>query len=274
MQSVRVPTTANDVWGAMLRTLADQGERVAPRGQRCREFTGATSYWDMDRPVITVRTRKLNYRFMCAEAAWILSGDNRTSSIVPFNSKLMDFSDDTLTFRGAYGPPFRDQLPYLARVLCTDPETRQAVATIWRPRPEATRDVPCTVALQFLVREGALRLIVTMRSSDAWLGIPYDVFNFSMMGAYVLAYLRQCDPLWSDTKLGQLQINAGSQHLYERDLDGVARVSEDSSGWKYPPYDPDGVTPDDLVTHLWKLAKDGESPLPYFLSNLDELRRN
>ena len=53
-----------------------------------------------------------------------------------------------------------------------------------------------------------------MRSSDAWLGWPYDAFNFTCISIYTLLQLMHQHR--KTYKLGNLSINAGSQHLYER----------------------------------------------------------
>jgi len=54
-----------------------------------------------------------------------------------------------------------------------------------------------------------------MRSNDAWLGVPYDTFNFSAISFYIACCLNfrglKC-------KLGELSIQAGSRHIYESDF--------------------------------------------------------
>lgn len=202
----------NEVWLSLLKSLLDSPP-AAPREKPTRERLAYQSVINMEQPVVTVAARKLGYRFLLAEAAWILSGDNRVETIAPYSREIKRFSDDGITFAGAYGPPLADQLSWIVRRLLEDPESRQAVATIWRPRPAASLDVPCTVALQWLIRYGRLQCVATMRSSDAWLGWPYDVFNFSCVSAYVAASLMKTGGRCH--QLGNLYLTAGSQHLYE-----------------------------------------------------------
>jgi thymidylate synthase len=54
-----------------------------------------------------------------------------------------------------------------------------------------------------------------MRSSDIWLGWPYDVFTFSMVGAAVAIALRKAG---CAVELGDLVLNAGSSHVYETNV--------------------------------------------------------
>ena len=254
-------TDVNQVWLHLLATLLATGKPHAPRNEQTLELLGYQTIIPMESPVVTVTARKLGRKFLAAEAAWILSGDNRVSSIAPFSKEIVKFSDDGLTFNGAYGPRFVDQVGYVVRSLARDPETRQAVLTTWRERPSASVDVPCTVALQFILRDGRLHCMVTMRSSDCWLGIVYDWHAFSMMASYVLLSLR-CQggvaPFWKDVTLGDLYLTAGSQHLYlrNRELAEACLKTPTDLGKPYPPYPLDSFNgPDDLIASLWERAR-------------------
>lgn len=244
-------------WRWVVRDLLVYGEQVAPRDIVTREILNHTMVVDMKRPVLTNAARKLGYRFMAAEAAWILSGSDRVDALRPFSQAIADFSDDGVTFFGAYGPRLREQLDYVVEKLRQDRHTRQAVASIWRVNPPTTRDYPCTLSSHFLVRDGTLHQFVTMRSSDAWLGVPYDVFSFSMWAGYVLLALGD-----RQLKLGTLYQTAASRHLYERNFEAAGKAcAERADGFTYAPFNwasfPD---PDSLVEHLWAVARREETP--------------
>jgi thymidylate synthase len=98
-----------------------------------------------------------------------LSGDDKVATISPYNGRIADFSDDGMKFFGAYGPKIIAQLPFILDKLRKDPMSRQAGLTIWRESRRSPKDVPCTVAMFFSVRDGKLNNHVFMRSSDAWL---------------------------------------------------------------------------------------------------------
>lgn len=130
-------------WRRALKRALTEGELVAPRGQRTKELLGHVVSIDMARAVVTSPTRKLSYRFMCAEALWILAGQNELAPLTRFVKRMADFSDDGVTLAGAYGPRLVPQLPYVVDALARDRETRQAVVTIWTPSPPPSRDIPC-----------------------------------------------------------------------------------------------------------------------------------
>lgn len=206
--------TLNESWISLLYDVINYGKHVYPRGQKTRELLHQTVAVNMRHPVLTITERKLSYQFMAAEAYWILSGDNQVSTIAPWNKNIAQFSDDGETFFGAYGPRIMSQLTYVLDKLREDPWTRQAGLTIWIESPPKTKDVPCTITIFFNVREQRLNCHVFMRSSDVWLGLPYDVFNFSMLSHLVCGYLRPAIAV----EPGSLFLTTASSHLYERDF--------------------------------------------------------
>jgi thymidylate synthase len=125
--------TTNMQWQRLLHDVMNYGHQSSPRGQKTMELLGYKSMIDMTQPVITIKERKLGYKFMAAEAAWIMSGDNRVSTIAPYSKAISNFSDDGILFFGAYGPRIRDQLGHVVKALSEDNDSRQAVITIWRP---------------------------------------------------------------------------------------------------------------------------------------------
>jgi thymidylate synthase len=196
-----------------------------PRNLKCYEVLNDDWSVDMDDPVITLPERKLSYDFMMAEAAWMLEGRNDVETVSKFANSIKRFSDNGITFYGAYGPKIIDQWPYVLDALEKDRNTRQAVINIWRENPRSSLDVPCTLSLQFFLREASdelwLHTTATMRSNDVWLGTPYDTFNFSAISFYLCLLLNQRG---LKCKLGKLTIQAGSRHLYETDAHKLDNV--------------------------------------------------
>jgi len=190
-----------------------------PRGLTVTEKLNDSWIIDMDDPIITLPERKLSYSFMFGEAAWMLEGKNDVESVSKYVDGVKRFSDDGITFFGAYGPKIITQTSYVVDTLIKDNDSRQAVLNIWRENPRSSKDIPCTLSLQFFLREASdelwLHTIATMRSNDAWLGTPYDTFNFSAISFYIACCLNfrglKC-------KLGSLNIQAGSRHIYENDF--------------------------------------------------------
>ena len=234
-------------WLRAIKDCMMYGAVVSPRGKKIKDLLAYQTSIAMEYPVLTIKERKLGYKFMAAEAAWILSGDNRVKTIAPYSKAISDFSDDGYFFHGAYGPMIRDQLHYVIDALNNDESTRQAVMTIWRPNPRPSKDIPCTVSIQFLIRDGLLHVVDTMRSSDLWLGWPYDIFNFSMLARYVICHLK------NKPTLGLLILQAGSMHIYE-DQWSAATAILNKVTYRDAPTIPWFQHGDDLVDWLWEQA--------------------
>lgn len=204
--------TIDEGWHRTLDSARICGFESSPRGMRVRELFHHAVSFDMRYPVLRCPGRRLNYRFMAAEALWILEGSDRLADLAPYNPNMARFSDDGVTLAGAYGPRIVPQIPYVVRKIVDDPATRQATLTIWTPNPASSKDVPCTVAMDFKLRAGRLDAHVFMRSSDVWLGLPYDAFSFSCVAFAVVGLLRGNGV---DAEPGTLYVTAASSHLYE-----------------------------------------------------------
>lgn len=235
--------TANEEWLRTLEIVKTKGQNVQPRGLINREVRHHTVKFQMSYPVVHERSRKLSYKFMAAEALWILNGSDELDFHHEIRSKLEPYSDDLVHLNGAYGIPFANQVRYCCEKIHEDRDTRQAVINLWKPSPKPSKDIPCTVAMQFLVRHDTLHCSVFMRSSDVWMGLPYDMFSFTMMAHHVAANV--------GADLGNCCITAGSSHLYQKDFAGAEdvlyrpRTQPDMKGL---------VMEDDVRSWLWKVT--------------------
>ena len=244
----------NGAWRHKLMDVYNDGETVNVRGTTSLELLHSSLRVNMRKPVLSIRQRNLGYRFMLAEAWWILSGRNDVATIEPYSPIIKNFSDDGIWFQGAYGPKLVDQLSYIVSTLAEDNYSRQAVATIWNRNPRASKDHSCTVSIQWMIRDGKLHCFDTMRSSDIWLGVPYDVFNFSMYSLYIALALREKGV---KVELGDLYLCAASQHLYDRNYEAARHVARrEVTAFEYDAVSVDMFTgPSNLIEYLDR-AKD------------------
>jgi len=252
-------------WIGQLEAIFCYGHKSSPRGMPIYEALAAQSVVSMHNPIIYNPVRKLGYKFMAAEAAWILDGRDDVASIAPYSKDISKFSDNGETFYGAYGPRLKHQFDHVMRTIAGDWDTRQAVATIWRQNPVPSKDIPCTVSLQWLVRDGEIHCNAGMRSSDLWLGHPYDIFNFS---AYTFAIMIELNKLreavdLKPLELGYLYLTSGSKHLYERNVEGVSEIlkAHGEKGMYYAAGRRDVfkahryTSKEDFIEHLWSCAE-------------------
>lgn len=208
-----VAKTGSEAYVALMRHVLNDGEPIAPRGQQTFELTNVTVLVeDLAEAHVFNTARRVNTKIAATEYLHLIGG---VSSLEQLNlasgGRFSPYADNG-RLAGAYGPRIRHQLPRVVDLLKRDPSTRQAVLTIWNGQEHAktSKDVPCTLNLQFLLRDGRLHLRASMRSNDVILGIPYDWFMFSRLGLSVASAL--------GVEPGEYAHTVGSMHLYERDL--------------------------------------------------------
>lgn len=239
----------------LCRQVRDDSEFVsAPRGMKIKEKLGVQFRIKNPRDRLPfVESRNFSLSYFVAETLWYMSGSNSTEWISRYAPFWKDISDDGKTANSAYGarifrlhPRIADgelnQWEYVKSELKRDPDSRRAVIHIRTPDDSlhAVKDVPCTLALQFFIREGSLHLHVNMRSSDIILGIAYDVPAFTTMQEILANEL--------GVELGEYVHTSNSLHCYERDfemLDAIAN-SSDNLGRPMPAY-PREFPIDDLM---------------------------
>lgn len=199
----------------IVRAVRLSGEAVPSRDGDTREILDATIIIEDPTDCLPVGIgRKLNPRIAALEALQLIAGVSTPDLLVRASPTFKRFQDGEV-YHGAYGPRLAPQLPAVVRRLQADPGTRQAVMSIWDPlhdlHVDSRKDYPCTLILQFLIRNGKLQLHTKMRSNDVWLGLTYDAFQFSQMQLTVARVLGlDAGPYFHHTT---------SLHIYERDVD-------------------------------------------------------
>lgn len=107
-------------------------------------------------------------------------------------------------------------------ILKKDKGTRQAVLSVWDPEKDMDPDklgggnrVPCSLNYQFLIRNGRLHCIYSMRSNDFLGHHIIDLYCASGLMEYVVKELKSEYP---DLKVGTLTYVCGSLHAFHWDL--------------------------------------------------------
>ena len=189
-----------------------------------------------------------------AEFCWYMSG-SADLDFIRFYIRNYPPEEAAGSIEEAYGPrligtgEFGRSFNQIERVidrLRRKPDTRRAVISILEPSDltHNQTEAPCTVALQFIRRRERLHLIAMMRSNDAYLGFPHDVFCFTMIQELIARSL--------GIQVGEYHHFATSLHLYEQDVDKVASYLDE--GFQNPTFSmpkmPSGCQHDNLHSFL------------------------
>jgi thymidylate synthase len=219
--------TVDDLLREVFGRLLKEGQRVVPSKGANKELFGVVL--ELTKPLARVSRTEMKGRLYSAlgELLWYLAGSDDLA-FIDYYLKDGYESDDGKTVWGAYGPRlFKmrgsvDQIAQVRSLLSERPPSRKAVVQLFNAEDISGdhEDVPCTCTLQFLVRNSGLDLFVSMRSNDAYKGLPHDVFAFTMLQEILARDL--------GVALGRYKHAAGSLHLYETDEDKVREFMGES----------------------------------------------
>jgi thymidylate synthase len=187
-------------------------------------------------PLLT--TKKLHLKSIINELIWFLSGDTNTRWL---KDNGVSIWDEWATDEGELGPiygaqwtawPTRDggtinQIDYVVDCLRNNPDSRRILFHGWnveylpdeRVSPQdnvrAGRMAlpPCHLLYQFYVANRTLSAQLFIRSSDSFLGLPY---NTASLAALTMMLAQQCDLV-----PGEIVICTGDSHIYSNHLEQV-----------------------------------------------------
>ena len=124
-------------------------------------------------------------------------------------------------FSYTYNERFRhcDQLHKVVNQLYHNPNTRQAVVSIYQPEDVeklgGKERVPCSLMYQFMIRNGQLDLYYFQRSGDFLTHLPYDIWLALRMKE---AVTRELNEVGKFIRNGHLTHFVTSLHAYRKDL--------------------------------------------------------
>jgi len=281
MQPILVFDSFTDAYYALVETTYNGYEyETAPRGMKIREnlFTSFVITNPRDR-LLYVPERNFPLDYVMAEILWYISGNNETSWISNYSAFWKAISDDGRTANSAYGArifknhPYHQseayedgkyvwregdvepwtQWQYVKDELTKDPDSRRAVIHIRVPQDSinAVKDVPCTLNLQFFIRDQKLHLVVQMRSNDLILGTALDVPAFTFMQEMMANEL--------GLELGFYYHTSNSMHVYERHYQMCAEILANTSGKQHVRHPMPRLEGPPPIEALMKIEADGRA---------------
>ena len=212
----------------LVQHVLKNGKEVAPRGMKTREIEDAIIRIDDVYNTLPLGVGRGTVPGIGAvEACQLIAGASTPKLVIAIGPQFANYTEDNGLFHGAYGIRTQSQYAPIVERLKADPDTRQAVVTIWNPELDLLankRDYPCTILHQFRIRNNKLNMSVYMRSNDVWLGAAYDFFQFTRV-QLAIASILGIEP-------GTYHHHVGSLHIYEQHYD-----SAESLKHTYEPYE-------------------------------------
>lgn len=213
----------DDAMRAVLSALLkDQPQFQATRG-KFTELFGCCLHLRNPRARLSRSEGRSKVFSAIGELMWYLSGETKLTFIDYYlPNRYQQESDDQINVRSGYGERLLsfngiNQLQNVIDLLNSKPSSRRAVIQLFDASDIAAsyQSVPCTNTLQFIGREGRLHMLASMRSNDAFFGLPHDVFTFTMLQELVARSV--------DMEVGEYKHCVGSLHLYDDQRPGAAQ---------------------------------------------------
>lgn len=220
--------TLDDVMRNVIEMILNCGEPIRASKGQTLELTGVSIEITDPRARLS-RTETRGKPFSClGEFCWYLAKTNALDFISYYIADY-DKSADGNIIHGGYGPRFFchkgiDQVANVITLLKRKPTSRQAVIQLFDANDiiGEYKDIPCTCTLQFMIRQGVLNMFTYMRSNDAFLGLPHDVFSFTLLQEIIARTL--------SVELGSYKHFVGSLHLYDTNVDSACQFL--AEGWQ------------------------------------------
>lgn len=223
----------DSMWLKALLSIDANGVTLNSRNGNSSEIIGySTRLENVKKNFLFNKIRNLDPRYACAELLWYLTMTDDTSFLQLFAPGYKRFTEDGIHAFGAYGKRWitnsgsigNNQITDVIETLKRHPETRQAIVTMWHgtdlehAKVLDKKDLPCTLTHQFLLRDGYLNMVTNMRSNDAWLGMPYDVYCNTQLLKLIASSL--------EVQPGSYTHNVGSMHFYEHNFEKINSILE------------------------------------------------
>ncbi|QRM89052.1 thymidylate synthase [Lacinutrix sp. WUR7] len=229
-----IEKTLDDILNRVFTELLKLPFDVIPTKGASSEIFGCLIELKNPRARLSITETKGKAFSSLGELFWYLSKTNALKYIKYYIPQYVKSSDDNETIYGGYGPRlFKkdghiNQVNNVIEILRKKPNSRRAVIQLFDAKDliEQHKDIPCTTTLQFTVRNGKLIMMTSMRSNDAFLGLPHDIFCFTMLQEIIAVSL--------GIEIGSYHHAIGSLHLYKKNkLNAEKYLSEGTQSTNY-----------------------------------------
>ncbi|MDP5055208.1 MAG: thymidylate synthase [Congregibacter sp.] len=187
-------------------------------------------------PLLT--TKKLHLRSIINELIWFLNGDTNVAWLQEHGVSIWnEWATETGDLGPVYGKQWRawptrdggevDQIEYVLDCLKHRPDSRRILFHAWNVEylPDESLSPqenvmagrmalpPCHLLYQFYVAQGRLSAQLYIRSSDTFLGLPFNMASLAVL-VMMLAQQTNLEP-------GEIVVSTGDSHLYLNHMDQV-----------------------------------------------------
>ncbi|WP_440615844.1 thymidylate synthase [Cysteiniphilum sp. 6C5] len=215
-----------------LRHIKEHGVTKADRtGTGTQSVFGYQMRFDLTEGFPLVTTKKIHIKSVIHELLWFLKGDTNNNYLAEHGVRIWnDWALEDGDLGPIYGKQWRswqtpdgeviDQIEEAINLIKTRPDSRRIIVNSWNPSVLPDESIspqdnvkmgkaalpPCHTLFQFYVADGRLSCMLTQRSADAFLGVPFNIASYALL-THIVA--KECD-----LEVGEFIWSGGDCHIY------------------------------------------------------------
>lgn len=208
----------------LLKKILEDGKTKPSRGiVDLKAIFGYQLRFDLRQGFPLLTTKKMPFKILAHELLWFVSGNSNIKYLQDHKIHYWDdFADKDLNLGPVYGVQWRhwkntdgtetDQLAWAIDQIQNNPNSKAILVSAWNPTDlEEMRLPPCHTMFQFDVQKNKLRMELYQRSSDVFLGLPFNIAQYAMLLMMVAKI--------TGLEARELIISIGNAHLYKNQLE-------------------------------------------------------
>lgn len=170
-------------------------------------------------PLLT--TKRVHFKSVAYELLWLLSGSDNIKFLTDNGVRIWnEWSNEEGSLGRTYGVQWRDfngktdQIADVVESIKNNPDSRRHLVSAWNPAEiSMTALPPCHYSFQFQVLNGKLNCIFNMRSTDVFLGLPFNIASYALL-THMMAHVTGLEP-------GELVYSGADVHIYSNHIEQV-----------------------------------------------------
>lgn len=226
-----------DLLADIMTNGVDKNDRT---GVGTRAVFGRQLRFNLSEGFPLVTTKKVHLKSIIHELLWFIKGDTNIKYLVDNGVSIWnEWADENGELGPVYGAQWRrwkgevgkvyasldptvfhvhheyiDQLRWVQDEIRRNPDCRRLIVSAWNPADiPSMRLPPCHLLYQFNVSDGKLHCMMTQRSADTLLGVPFNIASYALL----TMMMAQC----TGYKPGGLIMSLGDTHIYSNHFEQV-----------------------------------------------------
>ena len=208
-------------YSTVIKNCCKKGSKLKGRNGNVRQLTAVQIRANLNQgfPIVTGKQIFPNSVFI--ELEWMLNG---FTNIKWLNDKGVKIWDQWADEKGDLGPVYGhqilnfagvNQLEQISEEFKNTKNSRRLLVSMWNPTDlDKMALPPCHYAFQFVLENNIADIVVSMRSLDLFIGLPYDM---AMYATLLVSFCKE-----HNLTPREIIINAANGHIYEEHIGSAA----------------------------------------------------